>query len=43
MIVGQKRIIHRFIRPISDYEEGGTYYNQVIPIDTQAYAHCTWK
>lgn len=39
MIVGQKRIIHRFIRPISDYEEGGVYYNHVIPIDTQAYAH----
>jgi len=39
MIVGQKRIIHRFIRPIADYEEGGIYYNQVIPIDTQAYAH----
>lgn len=39
MIVGQKRIIHRFIRPIADYEKGGIYYNQVIPIDTQAYAH----
>ena len=39
MIVGQKRIIHRFIRPIADYEEGGIYYNQVIPIDTQAYAY----
>ena len=39
MAIGQNRIIHRFIRPISDYEEGGVYYNQVIPIDTQAYAY----
>ena len=39
MAIGQNKIIHRFIRPISDYEEGGIYYNQVIPIDTQAYAY----
>ena len=39
MAIGQNRIIHRFIRPISDYEKGGVYYNQVIPIDTQAYAY----
>lgn len=38
MAIAQNRVIHRFIRPIADYEEGGTYYNQVIPVDTQAYA-----
>ena len=39
MAIGQNKIIHRFIRFISDYEEGGIYYNQVIPVDTQAYAY----
>ena len=34
----QSKVIHRFIRPISDYERGGSYYTQVIPLDTQAYA-----
>lgn len=34
----KNKVIHRFICPISDYEEGGVYYNQVIPLDTQAYA-----
>lgn len=38
MAIAQNRVIHRFIRPIADYEEGGTYYSQVIPVDTQAYA-----
>lgn len=38
MAIAQNRIIHRFIRPIADYEEGGTYYSQIIPVDTQAYA-----
>ena len=39
MAIAQNRVIHRFIRPIADYEEGGIYYSQVIPIDTQAYAY----
>lgn len=39
MAIGQNRVIHRFIRPISDYEAGGEYYNQVVPVDTQAYAY----
>lgn len=34
----EDRIIHRFIRDISEYERGGEYFNQVIPADTQAYA-----
>lgn len=34
----QSKVIHRFIRPISEYERGGSYYTQVIPLDTQAYA-----
>ena len=38
MAIAQNRVIHRFIRPIADYEEGGDYYSQIIPIDTQAYA-----
>lgn len=38
MAIAQNRVIHRFIRPIADYEEGGIYYSQVIPVDTQAYA-----
>lgn len=32
------RVIHRFIRNISDYELGGEFYSQIIPLDTQAYA-----
>lgn len=36
--ISQQKIIHRFIRPFSDYEEGGSYYTRVIPLDTQAYA-----
>ena len=39
MAITQNRVIHRFIRPIADYEEGGIYYSQVIPIDTQAYVY----
>ena len=39
MAIGQNRVIHRFIRPIADYEADGTYFNQVIPVDTQAYAY----
>lgn len=38
MTIAQNRVIHRFIRPIADYERGGIYYHQVIPVDTQAYA-----
>lgn len=34
----QNKVIHRFIRAISEYEEGGLYHNRVIPVDTQAYA-----
>lgn len=37
--ISQNRVIHRFIRPIADYQEGGDYYNQIIPVDTQAYAY----
>ena len=37
--IGQNRVIHRFIRPIAEYEAEGSYYNQVIPVDTQAYAY----
>lgn len=36
--IAQQKIIHRFIRPISDYEPGGDHYYRVIPLDTQAYA-----
>lgn len=32
------RVIHRFIRDISEYELGGKFYSQIIPLDTQAYA-----
>lgn len=35
----QNKVIHRFIRSIDEYEEGGLYYNRVIPLDTQAYAY----
>lgn len=38
MVSIQNKIIHRFIRPISDYEMGGEFYAQIIPLDTQAYA-----
>lgn len=38
MELKEDRIIHRFIKDISEYESGGEYYNQVIPADTQAYA-----
>ena len=34
----QNKIIHRFVRPIAEYEKNGSYYTQVIPLDTQAYA-----
>lgn len=34
----QNKIIHRFIRDFSDYDVNGTYYGQIIPIDTQAFA-----
>ena len=33
------RVIHRFIKDISDYEIGGEFYSQIIPLDTQAYAN----
>lgn len=38
MNLAQKRIIHRFVQPISKYEEGGEYFYQVIPMDTQVFA-----
>lgn len=38
MELKETRIVHRFIRDIADYEIGGEYYNQVIPLDTQAFA-----
>ena len=33
------RVIHRFIKDISDYEIDGEFYSQIIPLDTQAYAN----
>lgn len=38
MVNIQNKVIHRFIRPISEYEEGGLYANNIIPLDVQAYA-----
>lgn len=38
MELTEDRIIHRFIKDIAEYEQGGEYFNQVIPADTQAYA-----
>lgn len=38
MALAQDKVINRFIRHISDYEEGGDYYASIIPVDTQAYA-----
>ena len=35
----QNKVIHRFIRPIEDYQVGGSYFTQIIPTDTQAYAY----
>ena len=37
-LTANNRVIHRFIRDISDYERGGRFYSQIIPLDTQAYA-----
>ena len=34
----KNRIIHRFVRDISDYEEGGSQFGQILPADTQVYA-----
>lgn len=39
MVNIQNKVIHRFIRPIAEYEEGGLYYSNIIPLDTQAYAY----
>ena len=36
--VVEQRIIQRLINTIADYEEGGKFYSQVIPLHTQAYA-----
>lgn len=38
MISSQNKVIHRFIQPIEAYEEGGEYFDKVIPLNTQAYA-----
>jgi hypothetical protein len=38
MTVTDNRVIHRFIRDISEYEYGGEYYAQVLPLDIQVYA-----
>lgn len=38
MALAEDRIIHRFIKNISEYEQGGEYYNITIPADVQAYA-----
>lgn len=34
----KNRIIHRFIRDITEYLEDGVCYGQVLPADTQVYA-----
>lgn len=34
----KNRIIHRFIRDITEYLEDGICYGQVLPVDTQVYA-----
>lgn len=34
----EKRVIHRFVQDIAAYEEGGEYFDKVIPLNTQAYA-----
>ena len=34
----KNRIIHRFIKDITEYLEGGVCYGQVLPVDTQVYA-----
>ena len=34
----KNRIIHRFIRDITEYLENGVCYGQVLPADTQVYA-----
>ena len=36
--VVEQRIVQRFIKTIADYEEGGSLFSQVIPLNTQAYA-----
>lgn len=38
MKLTEDRVIHRFIKEISEYEKGGEFYNQIIPADAQAYA-----
>ena len=38
MRITDTRVIHRFVRNIEDYEFGGEYYAQIIPLDTQVYA-----
>lgn len=38
MELTEDRVIHRFIKEISEYEKGGEFYNQIIPADAQAYA-----
>ena len=38
MVYTEKRIIHRYIQDIKEYEEGGYCFGQVLPIDTQVYA-----
>jgi hypothetical protein len=38
MTIATNKIIHRFIRSIDEYENGGNYFSQVIPMDTQVYA-----
>ena len=35
----KNRIIHRFIRDITEYLENGICYGQVLPADTQVYAN----
>lgn len=37
----QNKVVHRFVKNISEYEENGQYFNQIIPVDTQAYAYYT--
>jgi len=39
MAYTQNRIIHRFIRDIREYDEGGICYGQILPLDTQVFAN----
>ena len=39
MKINNNRIIHRFIKDRSEYEEGGSLFTQIIPVGVQAYSY----